>query len=411
MTTALAEHLQAQAAHERRRATRALLARPLIHADRDPDTHRLVRRHADALSRFFTRECGWTLTVDATHARLRKVPPTLDDATRAARARSSDAPFSRRRYVLLCLALSVLETGERQIALGRLADWIVGAVAAAPALAEAGVAFDLDSRDQRRDLVAVARLLIRLGILRHVHGDDQAYVAGEGDALYTVDRPVLASMLAARRPPSTITEQDLDGRLAALTHEPVPATPEARNRAIRIHLVRRLVDDAVLYYDDLEEDELAYLHSQRPRILPALEEATGLVAEVRAEGIALVDDTGDCTDVEMPDQGTDGHLTLLVAEHLAGCLRQRPGRPVPVAPLEAHVADLIAEHHPHWRRDVTDPGVPERLSAETVDRLAALRLARRTEGGVLPLPAIARYAVEEPQLPDPAPTLTGAGDG
>jgi hypothetical protein len=50
-------------------------------------------------------------------------------------------------------------------------------------------------------------------------------------------------------------------------------------------------------------------------------EATGLVAEQRAEGLALTDTSGQLTHVAMPAEGTDAHAPLLVAEHLA--YRQR----------------------------------------------------------------------------------------
>lgn len=395
-----------QAAHERQRAARTLLMQPLLSAERAPEAFRLVRRHAQWLKERFAHETGWVLTVDANVARLRKVPPTLDDGTRGARARDGDPSFSRRRYVLLCLALASLETADRQIALGRLAELIVGSVAGDPNLAEAGIAFDLDSRDQRRDLVAVVRLLIGLGVLRWVHGDVNDYVSGGGDALYTIDRAALAGVLTARRPPSTVDASDLEGRLAALTHDPVPDTPDARHRVTRVHLTRRLVDDAVLYYDDLDDDQLTYLHRQRHRILTAVEELTGLVAEVRSEGIAMVDDRGDCTDVEMPDQGTDGHLTLLLAEHLAGRLRSEPGLAVPLVELESFTAAAIVTHQAHWRRDVREPGAEVALTSDAVGRLAALGLARVTADGVLALPAVARYAVDEPTVPD-IPSLFG----
>lgn len=419
--TGVRDRLDQQAEYERRRAVRALLASPLLHADRDLDAFRLVRRHADELKRWFAREAGWTLTVDTTLARLRKVPATLDDGTRPARARRADPPFSRRRYVLLCLALATLETSDPQVALGRLAGQIVGSVAADPQLAEAGIAFQLETRDQRRDLVAVVRLLMELGVLRHVDGTDTDYVAGTGDALYTIDRTALTAVLATRRAPSSIDVEglDLDDRLAALVSEVAPDTPDARNRAIRTHLIRRLLDDPVVYYVDLDEDQRAYLVGQRARLVSAIAEATGLEAEVRAEGIAMVDERGDATDLEVPDQGTDGHLTLLVAEELARRLREaadaiadatRDGDPsgptvVTTAEVEACVADRITEHGSHWRRDVRDPGVEVRLAAEALERLAAVGLVRPVAGGVVPRPAIARYAVTAPTLPAPAPTL------
>ncbi|MBW3577071.1 MAG: TIGR02678 family protein [Actinobacteria bacterium] len=396
-TGSVRHRLDAETADERRRAIRALLTRPLLPAAHHPDAHRLVRRHAAWLKDWFAHEAGWTLTVDASLARLRKITPTLDDRTRCARARASDPPFSRRRYVLVCLALAYLETADRQTTLGHLAEGILGAVAADPALAEAGIDFDLTSRDQRRDLVATVRLLLDLGVLHRVDGDEVDYVAGHGDVLYNVERAVLATLLTARRPPSTIEAADLTGRLAALVAEPVPDTHDARNRAIRTNLTRRLLDDPVVYHDDLSDEELAYLTRQRHRIVSTIEEATGLAAEVRAEGLAMVDDRGALTDVKMPDQGTDGHLTLLVAEHLAQHLRNGGG-PVAATHVEAVVARCVSEHADHWRRDVREPGAEVSLAADAIDRLVALGLARRDDHGITPLPAIARYATAQPTV-------------
>lgn len=395
---------------ERRRAARALLMRPLLHSDRDPDGHRLVRRHADWLREWFANETGWSLHVGRTVARLRKVPATTDDTARPARARPADAPFSRRRYVIACLALAALEGEERQTTLGRIADRVVAAVAADPQLADAGIAFTLTGRGERRDLVAAIRLLLDWSVLRRVDGSERAYVEGTGDALYTVDRASLAAFLAARTPPSAITADDVDGRVAALVAEPIPDTDDARNRNVRQHLTRRLVDDAVTYHDDLPDRHREYLVRQRHRIVTSVAHATGLIAEIRAEGIAMVDERGDCTDVTMPDQGTDGHVTLLVAEHLAGRLRTTAAAGVqdvvvPIAELEARVAELAREHASYWRADSREPGAEVGLTVDALDRLTALGLVRQVGGGVTPLPAIARYRLDEPVTPAPPPAL------
>jgi len=398
---------------ERRRAVRLLLMRPLLHSDRDPDGHRLVRRHADWLRAWFANETGWSLHVGRTVARLRKVPATTGDATRPARARPTDPPFSRRRYVIACLALAALDAEERQTTLGRLAERVVAAVAADPHLAEAGLAFTLTGRGERRDLVAAIRLLLDWSVLRRVDGSERAYVEGTGDALYTVDRASLAAFLAARNPPSAVTATDLDDRVAALIAEPIPDTDDARNRSVRQHLTRRLLDDAVTYHDDLPERHRDYLARQRHRIVTSVAQATGLVPEIRSEGIAMVDERGDCTDVAMPDQGTDGHVTLLVAEHLAGRLRAGTAAGtqhvvVAIAELEARVAELAREHASWWRADSREPGAEVGLTAETLDRLTALGLVRRVSGGVRPLPAIARYRLDEPITPAPPPEMFDA---
>jgi uncharacterized protein (TIGR02678 family) len=391
-----------QQAAERRRALRALLRNPLLTPDgADPDGFALVRRHARELRDWFARHPGWSLHVDADHARLRKTPADLADATRPARARRADPPFTRRRYALACLALAALERTDRQTTLGDLAEQVMALVGGDPALAEAGMAFDLSGRDQRRDLVAVVRLLLGVGLLTRVDGDEEAYLAQRGDALYTIHRPVLAAMLALRRGPSTVDAGGLDARLAAISEEPLPETDEGRRRRLRTRLVRRLLDDPVVYYDELDDAELDYLHRSRAKLLDELCAATGLVAEIRREGIALVDERGDATDLGLPEEGTDGHVTLLVAEHLADHARTAPGTPLPRSALHRHVAGLIATHHRHWRKGVAEPGADAVLADDTVERLAALRLVRVVDDGVVPLPAIARYALE----PQPA-TLT-----
>ena len=82
-------------------------------------------------------------------------------------------------------------------------------------------------------------------------------------------------------------------------------------------MTRRLLDDPVVYYADLTEAERAYLVNQRVAITRRITELTGLIPEMRAEGIAMVDPDDTLTDVRMPEQGTDGHVTLLIATKLA----------------------------------------------------------------------------------------------
>ena len=103
----LGDALAAQRAEEVRRAARALLRRPLLRAG--TDDFRLVRQHATELRTWFDRNTGWALLVDSEVARLRRVPGRDTDPTHPARDQRSGLPFSRRRYVLVCLCLAVLE--------------------------------------------------------------------------------------------------------------------------------------------------------------------------------------------------------------------------------------------------------------------------------------------------------------
>jgi len=291
----------------------------------------------------------------------------------------------------LCLALSALARADAQTTLGSLADDVLTA-AAEPELAAAGFTLTLDSRADRSDLVAVVRLLLSWGVLSRVAGDEEAYLSAGIDVLYDVRRPVLSVLLSGTRGPSTVTAMPFENRLAELTAESVAETDELRNQALRRRLTRRLLEDPVVYYDELDEDERAYLLSQRHAITRRIEDATGLVPEMRAEGIAMVDPEDELTDVRMPEQRTDGHVTLLVAEHLA-CREQAT-----LDELHDFVRRAATEHATYWRKGVTEPGAETELLATALEKLSALRLVQVDGSVVRRRPAIARFALDEPTI-------------
>ena len=375
---------------QRRAALRALLAKPLLVADTDGEALVLIRRHLTELREWLNRETGWRLVADSETARLFKTATALSDASHPARGHNKE-PFGRRRYVTLCLALSALARADTQTTLGSLADDVLTA-AADPELASAGFTLTLDSRAERSDLVAVVRLLLDWGVLSRVAGDEDAYLSTGTDVLYDVRRPVLGVFLSGTRGPSTVTARTFSGRLAELTAEPVAESDELRNQTLRRRLTRRLLEDPVVYYDELGDDERAYLLSQRHAITRRIEEASGLIPEMRAEGIAMVDPEDELTDVRMPEQRTDGHVTLLVAEHLA---RREQAT---LDGLHAFVRQAAAEHATYWRKGVAEPGAETELLATALQKLSALRMVELDGHVVRSRPAIARFALAEPTI-------------
>ncbi len=189
---------------------------------------------------------------------------------------------------------------------------------------------------------------------------------------------------------------NLEDRLAELVAETALDSDELRFRAMRRSLTRRLLDDPVLYYDDLTDAELGYLTRQRGFLTARITELTGLVAEVRAEGIAMVDPDDDLTDLRMPEQGTHGHITLLLAEHLA-CADE----PVTLGALALRVRELAVEHGGFWSKSAREPGMETELVEQAVARLTALGLVSRTPHTVVARPALARYAVGETVIREP----------
>lgn len=366
---------------ERRRAVRLLLRRPFVTDERpDPTVFALVRRHEAELRRWFREQLGYRLVVDHEQARLFKRRPPGASA-HPARTRS-DRPFDRRRYSLLCLTLAVLERLEVQTILSALTEEVKVLAAATDGVAP----FEPERFAERQAFVDAVRHLVDLGVLAETDGDDTAFVRGGGDVLYDVDSRRLARMLASPIPPSLA-----DGP-AALADEVYPPTREGKNLRIRHRLMRRLVEEPVLYFDDLDDDERTYVAQQRPKLIREVEEWTGLVVEVRSEGMAAIDAEGRLSDVTFPSTSNVAHAALLFADELAHRLRDAASRAVPRGDLLEMAARIFRRHR--WSKTYSDdPAGAEHLLDDALEYLASLRLVHIRPEGVLPLPAVARYRV------------------
>lgn len=392
---ALSDVLVHQRDEEREQALRALLMRPLLPAA-DP-AYALVRRHAEHLRDWLQRECGWPLLIEREAVRLVKRPGDAHDATRGLEG------FGRSRYVLLCLVCMVLERSDPQITLRSLSERVLEA-AADPELAAAGYTCTLQALHERRDLVAVCRLLLGLNVLARVAGDEEAWASDHegGDVLYDVHRRLLALLPASPRGASLIEAlaptADLEWRLAALGEEFTAEGESGLRGAARHRLARRLLDDPVLYNADLDAAERDYLATQRGALAARLAAASGMSAELRAEGLALVDADGELSDERLPATGTDAHVTLLVAERLAGAARDAADTLFAPRQIAGWVLEAVAEHGRWWRRNAREPGAENALAEQAVERLLRLRLVERVAGGVRARPALLRFAFEAAQV-------------
>ncbi len=182
----------------------------------------------------------------------------------------------------------------------------------------------------------------------------------------------------------------------ALIDEYAADSEDGRRTALRHHLSRRLLDDPVVYLDTLDGDTRAYFVNQRGPMATRLAEAAGLTVEQRAEGLALVDTSGDFTDVPMPAEGTDAHATLLTAGYLAAL--QSPAAAIPEADVETFLASMKTQYGRFWRKSAREPGAERELAAIALDRLEKLRLVARIDATIRPLPALARFALGEADI-------------
>jgi len=200
---------------ERQEALRALLRNPLLIAEHPEhgESFAKVRRHAESLRQWFSKHTGWTLDVTTECARLYKVPARVMDATHPAWVPKKDGvPFSRRSYILLCLALAALVRSERQTTLEKLATTMLNMWREEPAFTT--LSFDLDVAESRRDMVNALRLLTELHALTQVDGDDGLFERDRSyNVLYDVHHLIIYRLLVSRRPPAAIQEQTWRQRL------------------------------------------------------------------------------------------------------------------------------------------------------------------------------------------------------
>jgi len=386
---------------ERRDAIAALLARPLLSAEAaDADDLRLVRLHAGWLRKWFQRWPGWTLIVTADMARLRKHPSPRNDSTRGLIDRDDAQQrslFTRRKYALLCLVLAALENEQRQTTIKQVASKTETAVRLDGHLAELSFEFDTKLLAHRRELVAVMRYLQQQHVLALIDRDDLGYVQSQSDCLYRIGRSALSSMLCSIRGASTIPQADMNDLILQLNETEVPETPQAQNEELQHRLVRRLLDDPVMYFDELTPREYEYFNMQGERILKELRSVTGMEVERRAEGIALLAPVAVWTDLGLPESGTRGHATLLLAEWFGSRLRECTEIECRIPQDEAfrHVQELATEHQSRWRKNAgTKEGVRQ-IFRDAVDILQSLSLIDVRSEYLIPRPAVARYRLAE----------------
>ncbi|MDH6133593.1 hypothetical protein P3T37_002989 [Kitasatospora sp. MAA4] len=384
---------------ERRVAARMLLAHPLVTATGPhAEAFALIRRHADWLAERFERLLGYPLVVTAGFARLHKAgigPGALR------RLDLDGVPCRPETYAALALALSVLPTGPDSRPAGQLAEVIAVAAGAAgigPVVGPAGIGPAAVS--------AALALLTRWQVLTPT---------GQGpDGVLAVDRELAAV-------------------LGAVPAEPVGAAAGEPAVDVPVAVRRRLAETPVVLLCELTALEREWLWESRRCEAETFAEFLGLTAEIRSEGVALLDPAGELTDLRLPSAAAPAHAALLLVEHLVDQLRPLPdpaadgagvpavtGVPIPEALIDGTLGDVADEYGAAagWGRDhLADRAAFRR---EVLDLLHRMRLIApleqrvhgdgseeaagprgRSAGGWMLLAPAARYAAQAELRPVP----------
>ncbi|MFD3702379.1 DUF2398 family protein [Nocardia sp. NPDC058658] len=420
------QRIDALALDSYQRAARVMLANHLVtRVYPDRIALPLIRRWATELREDLAELFGYRLEVTETTARLYPVHDRLEDA-RPARS-VNDRVFDRRRYAYLSLALAALGRAGDQITLSELAEHVADYASRIE-----GLDLSTERAADRDAFVDAIGWLGARGALTLADGDAGGWASDPeaGEALYDIDRPVVFALF---RPPRALQHlHSVRGLMAEDTDD--------HARRVR----RALVERPVVYLDDLSPPERALLGQDRA--IGEVEYCTGLRAERRAEGVALIDTSGRLSDTRFPGTGTLAQVGLLLIGEIADAvldldnpLPHRPGAltaddvllaqldaSIPTAGVFAPLAedietdaaapdsiDDVEDDEPvtypflddtwvratvtaltdrygatfaaQWQADVGG------LTAEVVALLTKLRLIRPVEDGLLVLPALARY--------------------
>jgi uncharacterized protein (TIGR02678 family) len=278
----------------------------------------------------------------------------------------TERPFTGREYVTLALVLAVTASGPDRVSLRDLV------VLVRSAAADAGIILDGGGPD-RRALVTALRWLIAHGIVRELDRTVAGYEVDDTvDALLEIRNDRLA-LLAT---PSLVGAESAGELLDRAAGE----------RMGRAAMRRRLVEDPVLYAEDVPPEDWTELRRRFGQEARYLEEMFGFALEARAEGVAAIDVDGGCSDQTFPRAGTTPHAALLLLDALVG--RHRAGADVAV--LDAELAELVQRYGRYWSQDaVADPAA---LRENAVSLLVAMDLVRRQPSGhVVPRPPAARF--------------------
>jgi uncharacterized protein (TIGR02678 family) len=423
-------------------AVRLVLTNDVITAARPrPGVLEQVLRWADQLTADLRELLGYTLIATTRQVRLIRRLDALDPTQSAIFSSRYGKPFDRRRLAYLCLVLGSFQRSRVEIS---LADLVRAFTPAANAIE--GLRFDPTVAAHKAAVVDVLDWLADRGALRLSDGSLESWAqdAERGDALYDIDHDICAALFRPARP-----VQHLTSAAGLLDSTFVSAKRSAQREAAAQRAARTLLEYPVVYYAQVEPEIAEAL--RQPGTAENLARLTGLGVERRAEGVMLADAGGRFTDRPFPGRGgavnraaglllakiadliedPDESLTELEvapeaqdqqdlvaridsALPVAGIVQELawsapaeaaeeaeravvPARvPLLTAPLVEHsrlhaiIGELYSElgatsFTVTWQHD------PRGLLAAALSFLADLRLIRPVPGGVLVLPAAARY--------------------
>lgn len=374
---------------ERRTCAQALLNRPWISKQQDPELFQLVKAHYDWLRDWFQEYAGFPLLLTRTFVKLEKVPG------KAYNWMGFDTFSHPRDYGLFVYTLWYLEgKGEHeQFLLSELAETL------RETLLTQQVELDWRIYHHRLSMARALKKLRDLQVLIVLEGEENAWAqSSEQNVLYECS-PL--ARYVVRRFTNDITA--LERRPEALGQAQYPETEAGRREQLRHRVYRRLLQEPVVLDREWTEEERGYVLTQRRSIMDHLRQI-GLEAVRYREGLYVTypEASGDLTLFPTPQGISD--VCLLLAREVQRRLVE-PGDPLTVreggrvplswAALEQLLYDLKERFAPFWSKQLREQ-TSSQLARQVAEHLIEWKLAAPQEGGLWLEPVFGRLCGEYP---------------
>lgn len=372
----------------------ALLSRPWLTKQDDPDEFLLIKDHFEYLRDWFHEHAGYSLLVTRSFAKLEKIPGVFRSWM------GIDGFHQPRDYALFTYGLWYLEAksdGE-QFLLTEMVEAIRNHLL--------GSNFDVDWTlyDHRLSMVRALKRLRSLGVLTSIEGEETGWArdGASGNVLY--EASPLARYVLRRFPRELMAYREIDELYEVEQTATMPngdsMTSQTDVRSRRHKVFRRLLTEPVVYDFEWTDEERRYIQTQRSWILSQMEEITGLEGRRFREGLYFYWPEL-MTEMDLfPTQSAVSDVSMQFAAKLRELLAENPDRYprdenggiyLTRGEFESILLAVRETSEVYWTKDHREKSTTQ-LADDILLHMVEWNLGSPDEaGGITLLPGLSRY--------------------
>lgn len=367
---------------EKQQCVKALLNRPWVLKEDDPETFQLIKDHYESLRDLFHDYLGFPLLVTRQFAKVEKFPETYQSWM------GIDEFKQPRDYALFTYCLWYLEgrgDGE-QFLLSQMVEEI------RDHLHTFDVLIDWTLYEHRLSMARALKKCRELKILLSVEGEEATWARDEkANVLYECS-PMARYVLRRFSKELMHYSQIRD------FHSDFTEKDEKVKRRQKVY--RRLVQEPVVYDRDWSEEERQYVLTQRRSLIDQLQTQLGLEGRRYEEALLFFDPKLSGEHDLFPTPSSVSDLLILIASELRKRLvkgyyeREADGTiSMSVTDLESLLFYLRDKHKEFWSKEHREASAKELLKL-VASHLEEWNLGKLSEQEVTIFPALSRWVGE-----------------